>query len=76
MFVKAPLSESRQIIEDFLAIGVKYVWTIRMGQDAMFILDIKGISANMISFVHHQHGKAILSQLLRASNTGKSSANN
>ncbi len=62
MFVGPPLGESRQVLEDALAVGVKDVRPVAVHQHAMRVIFVIGVARNVRPSVDQQHATAGIGQ--------------
>jgi hypothetical protein len=58
MLVRAPLGETRQIVDDARGIGMKDVRPVAVDHDARRIQMVVGVAADVITAVDHQHVQA------------------
>ena len=76
MFVGSPLGESRQVLEDALAVGVKDVRPVAVHQHAMRIQLVIGVTRNVRTPVDQQHVTAGIGQFPRDDAAGVAGADN
>jgi hypothetical protein len=55
MLILAPLGESRQVLEDVARVGVKDMRPIFVDQDAVVVVLVVGVAADMRTLVDDQH---------------------
>src|SRR5829696_5996871 len=55
MTVGLPLRELREVAPDLLGVSVEKVGTVALNQDAIIVVVIIGIAADVVSLFHHQY---------------------
>ena len=62
MFVGSPLGESRQVLEDALAVGMEDMRPVAVHQHAMRVVLVVGVTCDVRSSVDQQHATAGIGQ--------------
>src|SRR3569623_3821293 len=55
VFIRSPSRELGQILHDALGLGMKYMRPIAMHKNAVLVIFIISVSANMGTLINHQH---------------------
>ena len=55
MLVWSPLREATQVVEDFTSVGVEDMWSVLVDQDAVVIVVVVGVAADVRALVYDEH---------------------